>query len=486
MKKLRILSLIIMLIFCFNQSVFSNALDYYNAAQKKYTSGKLDQSINLYKKALEADPAFAMAYVNLGKIHLIRNEFKKAENIFHQAILHDPTNSIPYSSLGEIYLSQGNFTKAKQFFEDSLERETNNDETRLFYAETLLKLELTDESLKELNILLKNSPDFQKAMILKSKLLSNVYNNKKEAEEILKNVLKKDKYNRDAIYELGLIYQYSKKYKAAINKYNEIVNDRNQEFSAEIIYKIAQCYEKLDLNQKSILYFKKALVRSPNYSKIRNDLGKLLFKIGEIESAKIEFSQAYRTNPTLVDSGINFGKCLYISGDIEDAIEVYKNLIIHNTGVPELYNQLGIAYIMAEEYDFAISAFEHTIQMNNNLDSPYYNLGSIYEIQGKFDKSIEMYQTCLTFAPDNILAMNNLGFVYLNLKRYDDAITILNKAVSKKRTFTWPYYNLALAYYNRGNKKKSEEILKILFKYEKKDTNLYKAALKIEDLIQGF
>lgn len=75
-------------------------------------TGAMDDAIAFYRQAVEWDPGFAGAYVNLGTIYYAGRDFKQAERYYQLAIRADPSYPLAFYNLGNLYDELGDRPKA--------------------------------------------------------------------------------------------------------------------------------------------------------------------------------------------------------------------------------------------------------------------------------------------------------------------------------------------------------------------------------------
>ena len=66
--------------------------------------GRYDQAISAHKKALELDPAFYVAWVNLGIAYRLKGDLDQAENCYNEALRLQPEYAELHASLGTLYI----------------------------------------------------------------------------------------------------------------------------------------------------------------------------------------------------------------------------------------------------------------------------------------------------------------------------------------------------------------------------------------------
>jgi len=105
---------------------FADALDYYEAANKKEPSARLMNKIGMmnlklmrldsskkdFERAIKMDPNYADAYNNLGAVEYQDHRLKPAIKRYQQAIALNPAFATYHSNLGTAYLERKEFDKA--------------------------------------------------------------------------------------------------------------------------------------------------------------------------------------------------------------------------------------------------------------------------------------------------------------------------------------------------------------------------------------
>ena len=108
-----------------------------------------------YRKAVEANDAFAQPYYNLGSILQARGDVYGAIQLYEKAIEINPNLYYPYQNLAVIYAQQGNLNKAVENVEKLKTLLSNN--PRVYYNSALIYLALNnnEQALKDLETGLK-------------------------------------------------------------------------------------------------------------------------------------------------------------------------------------------------------------------------------------------------------------------------------------------------------------------------------------------
>ncbi|MEW6101011.1 MAG: tetratricopeptide repeat protein [Candidatus Omnitrophota bacterium] len=83
--------------------------------------GDFDSAFSYYQKAIQLDPAYAVAYNDLGVIYESRNQMDNAQECYLKAIQIDPTYLSAYTNLALIYEDKRELTKAHEYWSKRVE-----------------------------------------------------------------------------------------------------------------------------------------------------------------------------------------------------------------------------------------------------------------------------------------------------------------------------------------------------------------------------
>jgi len=85
------------------------------------TGAPIEQAIEAYKNAIEADPASVGALVNLGTIFFHKRKWKEAEKYYRQAIEHHPEYALAHFNLGNLFDERGEWEQAREHYQRAVE-----------------------------------------------------------------------------------------------------------------------------------------------------------------------------------------------------------------------------------------------------------------------------------------------------------------------------------------------------------------------------
>jgi Flp pilus assembly protein TadD len=88
--------------------------DYFEQAVNAFGDDKLDESIEMYKKALELDPKYQDALHGLGMALHNRGRIDEAIVVAKQLVELDPDDILAHTSLSMFYMAQGKIEEAEK------------------------------------------------------------------------------------------------------------------------------------------------------------------------------------------------------------------------------------------------------------------------------------------------------------------------------------------------------------------------------------
>jgi tetratricopeptide (TPR) repeat protein len=225
------------------------------------------------------------------------------------------------------------------------------------------------------------------------------------------------------------------------------------------------------------------LAACPDSYYIRRDLGAIYWERGDIDSAKREWLEAFKTNPTYSLNSSSLGLVYLREQSYPQALEYFKKALeldpssadAHlNVGVtymnmqslelaePELRtavrlkplssaarNALGKLYLDEGRMAEAEEQFRQSVEIEPNI-AAYGNLGLIHWRRGEATLAEQQWRQALRLAPNDSSILNNLGLVCTKLQRYPEAVSFFRKAIQLSPNDPSPHSNLGITYMKSG------------------------------------
>lgn len=206
-------------------------------------------AVELYTRAVEVDPAFALAHFHLGLAHLALGNRWKGAAQFRAATQVDANLPEPWKALGDLFM-----LSPRRLYDQAIEGYQKALVLRPHYAEAQVGLGDAKAAKGDHEGAIGH---YQKALSLDPLnarvhfSLGKIYYNEKglyyEAVNAYKRAIELDSYFLDARMGLGEIYEEKGLYKDAIAEYRKIVEADAKHTGAH--YNLALAYEKVDVKE---------------------------------------------------------------------------------------------------------------------------------------------------------------------------------------------------------------------------------------------
>ncbi len=82
--------------------------------------GRMEEAIEVYKRAIHLDDRFVFPWNNLGNIYKAQGRMEKAIEAYERAITLDPSYKIPWYNLGNVYAAQKQLEKAIEAYQQAI------------------------------------------------------------------------------------------------------------------------------------------------------------------------------------------------------------------------------------------------------------------------------------------------------------------------------------------------------------------------------
>lgn len=363
----------------------SNIIAHNNIGKSLIESGQVSEAVKHYKIALNHDPNYASAHISLGYALSIQGKIDDSVSHLLAALRINPHKANAHYLLGDILSQQGRFQEAIRHYGKAIEIEPEYFEAHNNLANLLADQGRLDDAVRHYKKALLINPRYAKA-----------YNNIGSA------LFRKNRVN-EAVHNYRLAINFKPDYAEAHNNLGVALKKQGQ----------------LD---KAVIHYQRALKLMPKYGEAHFNLGLALAYTGDIEAAVIHFEEALRIKPddgqikqqrektraelnvinaeieTLKASAashsaspdvhINLGDLFKKKGDLKSATAQYRKALVHNRRFVPALKKLGIIYATGGQFDKAIHVFREIAKLEPKNSEAAYWLAGLYAVQKQTDKSV--------------------------------------------------------------------------------------------------
>ena len=120
------------------------------------------------------------------------------------------------------------------------------------------------------------------------------------------------------------------------------------------------------------------------------------------------YKKAIELKPDFTQAFVNLGVTYYKLGKYSNAIEIYKKAVRLNPQSTSIYNKLGSTYIIHGSYSKALDSFKKAIEIDPKNPTSHYNLGIAYYLSGERDDAFKEYTILKELDMDRAKSLLNL------------------------------------------------------------------------------
>lgn len=241
-----------------------------------------------------------------------------------------------------------------------------------------------------------------------------------DAEKILKNLISKNNRNAKQFMALGNLYFIEEKYEDAIKQYSVAMKNKN-EFA---LYKIAECYSKLNDAAKTVEYLK--LYLKTNNKLLQSEI-KLNPNFSNIEETKEWINLWKKEYYNNYEKKLDEAKYLISKGDETNAFDVLDKLIVQSDRRHKAYEMRGDLLMQKGEYKNAAKSYEKASEIKNHNEIYKSKVAKAYFNDKNYKKSLKFCKSVISEDEDNINIVLLKAQNEFELKKYNKANTTIQK-----------------------------------------------------------
>lgn len=300
----------------------------------------MDNAVDCYKKALEANPNNRDVLIKLATVDqtFFPENIDEAIDCYNKLLEMDEDNSQIYYELGHLYLKKVDKVHAIIAFKLAVEKECDNPFYNNSLAYAFVQAELYDEAIEYYQKAIKLNPDKQWTSIVCQALGSIYFQIKGNSEAAIASFqagMILDPENSEIPLSLGDVYMADEDLDNAIKSYCDSISINADDYRAYSKAGIA-LWEK-DYMEEAIVAYHRAIELNPEYDIAQNNLGVIyLDGIGVPEEAILYFKKAIEINPNYTLAYFNAGRAAQAIGEQNEAASYYQMALDLNKLTEEL------------------------------------------------------------------------------------------------------------------------------------------------------
>ena len=236
--------------------------------QECFAAGKEDEAEVFYRKALQQDPANAMALYNVAFLSQRRGRVQEAIDFYQQATAAQPGYKEAHNNLGRILQSQGRHEDAGFQYLQAIKADPQYADGYFGLGSVMRELHMYDKALEyyKLSADLSSNADVQNHIgyMYQIKGLPN------DAARHFRKALEHDPDHAGALNNLGALYARINRFDDALRLYERVLAQDEKNIHA--INNLARLYKATGQVTRAIEMYRKGAAIAPSYGPIRMNL----------------------------------------------------------------------------------------------------------------------------------------------------------------------------------------------------------------------
>jgi tetratricopeptide (TPR) repeat protein len=461
--------------------------DLYLMAKVARMQGQNERAVEHYKRALEKNPNFEPALVDMARIHLEKKEISEAKALFQKLLTANPNHSEAQVEMAQIALYEKNFEEATKLSNQALETARKTGDQEAIHAAYWLKALLADSQGQQDE----RQMALEKAIAVKPKhegtvlALADVLRRRNDVQAALVRLqaaemagLKSPAFFRALIGALvasGKEEEARKKLEDGLAaspedtgllmiQAEEKIRTKHLKTAKAIFAKVIELNPgsiEAYLGLSELLVGEGRIIQSIELligavDKVDEKLP-LLVKTAELQmqagatlKAKETMGQILKVDPHNVAVKLRFASLLKSLGIYDESVRYYEDL--DTAGALEPVQTLDYAEVLSElgRRDVALRQVESVIASDPMSLRANVLRGHLNTVKGEYRKAAEDLQRALKIQEDSADALYYIGLNELAQDRIDSAISFLNQASNVAPDDLRIRFDLARSYTSSG------------------------------------
>ena len=178
----------------------------------------------------------------------------------------------------------------------------------------------------------------------------------------------------------------------------------------------------------------------PNNAAAHYQLGVAFQKSGDVENAKVEWLNAVRIRPDLLEAQRSLALLAMRQGDMGALEPAATQLIRLQPTSPEGYALRAVSHINRQQFAAAEEDIRKAIEVNPQSHLGYVQRGNLKFVQKQYSEAGKAYQDALDRDSNSTDALRGLMNTYLAQNQVDKALAVANAQIAKSPANSSFYY----------------------------------------------
>src|SRR5258707_5352869 len=406
-------------------------------------SARSNEALTEFNAALKLDPNFISAHNNLGRFFADHGKTSEAIAEFERVLKTDPRHVQAHYNLGALYGDAGDFAKAAEHFARAREADPNDPQLALAFLSVAYRANRAEQANAAADLVERAAGSDDKSLFTLATALAESKQYERSARLFLRvNELKP--HNYEVLYHLRIaLYNLDRNLEA--ERYLAEAADMNPA-PPETHFRLALIASAQNDHANSVLEFRHAIERDPKNPNFHFMLAREYSRIGYWDGAIQENTRAIETVPKEAAYVYARANANYRKGEWTAAAADFDRAAELDPKIENIDYLRGYAHRAAGDFEKAREILEKFVATHPDHVDALSSLGYVAIEQGRLDDADAPRKHALELSPDEVPVLYDYARLALKRRDYPEAVTRLEKVITRLPTLTQAHYQLFLAY----------------------------------------
>ena len=392
---------------------------HYASALKSLSRGHFHEARDELLRAVDKNPEFGDAFLELGRTELSLGMFKDAHDHLDLALEFLDDRYEPLLSLADLYQQVEQPEDVVVCLQDMLADRPNETDLRCRLALLYCQLGETKKAISTYRTALKHDPNHVSTNRQLGLLLASDGRDDEAIYylEIVCQLDPRDGYTRGV---LGKLYANSGRLKQAEEVVREALEIRRDD--PDLRAELGELHYKQGRFDKAAHQLQKTLTKEGGHLAASQLLGTLYAEHGDVNRAVDVLAKAAKYHPEDDLLQRKLGEVYLIQGDLDRAMDCFERVVALRPDCAEMRNKLGKVYLKKNYGDRSVREYQEAVSLHPLEPSYREDLGMALYVGGKLPEAAAELHKATKLNSKNADYFRVLGFIYDELGNAEQAV----------------------------------------------------------------
>ena len=382
-----------------------SAMAYVGLAQIALTGNDPTQAAALLTQAIAADPLSRRALLAQGNLQILRSQLDDAKGSFEAAARVPGFDLIPEFGVVQVLILQNKLDDANTAVDKLLVQAPKNPMANYFKGMIAFQKQDLAQAEQSLRVVLQQAPDHPQTLLLLGavKFRQGQF---AEAESEVGRALSFEPNNVSALRLLAAIRLSNDNAKGAIEALEPVIASLHDAPSLALL---GSAYLRAGVGDKATSYLQQAVELSPDVAGLRTQLALSMMATGDNKEAVAQLQTAIGLDDRLIQSDVLLILLRLKAGNIDEAGAAARALTEHDPKSPIGFNLLGAVNLAKKDEKAAAAAFERSLALDPGYSPAALNLAKMALAKGDAPGARARLKTLTDHDPTNVAVLSALA-----------------------------------------------------------------------------